>query len=1022
MPAAGESFSRKKLIAFFLIVAFVMFAVAAQDVLPVSGIPHLFYVQFDNGLDFYFVEDYSVPTSSFCYAVKAGTSVQTAETTGFSEMYARLFFSPVGGQQAFYDKGAISVNAECTSDYALYSATFSADRITDILSLLAECAGAESFPEEELWTQYEAMRRKASEWDASSESYINGAMDAKMFSAYPWSRETGLYAESFNGYWVDRVSSILYEMRQAYYVPENAALFLSGPFAPDEVFKFLASFTADWDFAPVTDNARTVGSAPSVFNLATIAPSVNIGNGGRYVLVSDGFSKDFNQISVQYVLPESFMTAAEAAAAETAALVLENGSAFKSLVLKDETCGIKSADWLYTSLSRQQSGSRFILQALMENGEVSPGTQALAFARYIENPDVFPADEVAHFSRITADRLSLLRRDPFTLIHTLAEDWAFCTPVFPELNRALSEQGLQAIPFNKSFAEQFTASYAAAARSLSAAELSHVLDSEPYIFLLLNNDVYKANKNALEKEGFTLIQQDKGEWYKTGEYKLGDYKLGGNPATPFESENKSFTGLAAEKLASVIVAELQLSDATASRASSVQTEIAYSGEQAQSVAHDANLAQNFDGIDNYIAHGKTATKLETLSNGIPVLVQNGTSSAFSFKIQFSGKKEGFSASERDMRTVISDVIANNIRQYILRSGAVPYSGFSVSPECMLYGSSVVVSTTTEYAEPVISLTAEALFFGEISAPRIDESAYSRSSELSLKRADGDFQLHSAALARLYQGTVGADYYDLKGDFLSDITFQDIEIEYLSMLDASCISLSVYGENASNYVSLAEDCFGFLRSFSSSCRDSAVFAPSTAFPDETVPVTLRRIFTSSVKPGEYVAQPPKLIPTEEFYDPFHIYFECPAYDSPEYAVFVALVYELADFLDEMWEPGVLPSIDMLYAPIASVWFHGVTRAADVYDVFAKGIEKLQEPFDDSRIQKIKSRYIEKLYTAQDSAASSTANMLLSRFYGGDGTTYLSQFEQLKNATSKDFAKIAACFKTLPLLRSVSADTK
>ncbi len=1021
MSAASKTFLNKKRFILILLSAFVLFAVVGQELLPVSGIPHLFYGQFDNGLDFYFVEDYSAPTSSFCYAVKAGTSVQTAETTGFSEMYARLFFSPVGGQQVFYDKGAFSVSAECTSDYALYSATFSADRITDILSLLAECAGAESFPEDELWTQYEAMRRKASEWDASSESYINGAMDAKMFPAYPWSRETGLYADSFNGYWVDQTASILDEMRRTYYVPENAALFMCGPFAPDEVFGFLVSL------APVADNARTVGSAPSIFELATIAPSVNIGNGGRYVLVSDGFSKEFNQISVQYVLPESFMTAAEAAAAETAALVLENGSAFKSLVLKDETCGIKSADWLYTSLSRQQSGSRFIVQALMENGEVSPGTQALAFARCIENPDVFPADEVAYFSRITADRLSLLRRDPFTLIHTLAEDWAFCMPVFPELNRALSEQGLPAISFNKSFAEQFTASYAAAARSLSAAELSHVLDSEPYIFLLLNNDVYKANKNALEKEGFTLIQQDKGEWYKTGEYKLGDYKLGGNPATPFESENKSFTGLAAEKLALVIVAELQLSDATASRASSVQTEIAYSGEQAQSVAQDANLAQNFDGIDNYIAHGKTATKLETLSNGIPVLVQNGTSSAFSFKIQFSGKKEGFSASERDMRTVISDVIANNIRQYLLRSGAVPYSGFSVSPECMLYGSSVVVSTTTEYAEPVISLAAEALFFGEISAPRIDESAYSRSSELSLKRADGDFQLHSAALARLYQGTVGADYFDLKGDFLANITFQDIEMEYLSMLDASCISLSVYGENASNYLSLAEDCFGFLRSFSSSCRDSAVSAPSTAFPDETVPVTLRRIFTSSVKPGEYVAQPPKLIPTEVFYDPFHIYFECPAYDSPEYAVFVALVYELADVLDEMWEPGVLPSIDMLYAPIASVWFHGVTRAADVYDVFTKGIEKLQEPFDEARIKKICDRYVEKFCSQEDSATSCTDKMLVSRFYSskvtnGGITVYLSQFEQLKNATSKDFAKIAARFKTLPLLRSVSADTK
>lgn len=1136
MPASGESFSRKKLIAFFLIVAFVMFAVAAQDVLPVSGIPHLFYGQFDNGLDFYFLEDYSAPTSSFCYAVKAGTSVQTAETTGFSELYARLFFSPAGGQQAFCDNGAFSVNAECTSDYALYSATFSADRITDILSLLAECAGAESFPEEELWTQYQAMRRKASEWDASSESYINGAMDAKMFPAYPWSRETGLNAEAFNGYSLEAATMKLDEMRRTYYEPENAALFMCGPFAPDEVFELLVSLapvadgsSLDEDFAafsnnvqavssapvaesaqadgvsasarpadsaPVTerelveDSARIAENAPSFFDTAKTVPlsdfwepgvysfqellafeeaapvtqelrhmrlsscQGNVPNlkrsgGGRYVLVSDSFSKDFNQIIVQYVLPDCFMTAAGAAettrtagtsgvtgsagvaAAETAASVFENGSAFKNLVLADETCGIKSADWLYTSFSRQQSGSRLIFQALMENGEVSPGTQALAFSRCIENPDVFQDDEVAYFSRITADRLSLLRRDPFTLIHTLAEDWAFCNPVFPEMNRALSEQGFPSFSYNNSFAEQFSASYADAARSLSASELFHVLDSEPYIFLLLNNNVYNENIDLLEKDGFTLISQENGAWYKTGDYKknkTGDYETGDNSSATAENE-QSFAGLVMGKLATLLVPDLdpELEPSLTSAPSSFTADFP-EAEQNFSLAQESDSAQSIEdtgvsnGIANYIAHGKSATKQERLSNGIPVLIHNGTTSAFSFQIQFSSKKEGFSASERDMRTVVSDVISNNIRQYILYSGAVPYSDFSISSECTLYGSSIVISTTSEYAEPVISLAAEALFFGEISAPRVDESAYNLGSEWSMKRTDGDFQLHSAALSRLYQGLNGSGYFDLKNDFLADIAFQDIEIEYLSMLDAAGISLAICGENAADYVSLAENCFGFLVGFSTTCRDSAVTSPETAFPDESVPVTFRRIFTSSVKPGEYVLQPQKLIPTEVFYDPFHIYFECPSYDSPEYAVFAALVYELEEILDGMWEPGVLASFDMLYAPVAGVWFHGVTRAADVYDVLVKGLEKLQEPFDDSRIQKIKSRYIEKLYTAQDSAASSTANMLLSRFYGGDGTTYLSQLEQLKNAAPEDFATAAARFATMTTLRAISADTK
>ncbi len=1076
MSAAGESFAHKKLIVFFLVLAFAVSAISAQEFSPVSGIPHLSYVQFENGLDVYFLEDYSAPTSSFCYAVKAGTSVQTAETTGFSELYARLFFSPAGGQQAFYDNGAFSVNAECTSDYALYSATFSADRITDIISLLTKCAASNDFPEDELWTQYQAMRRKASDWDASPESYINGAMDAKMFPAYPWSRETGLYADSFNGYWVDQTASILDEMRRTYYVPENAALFLCGPFAPDEVFELLVSLAPDDNPAPATEGAQLADSEQSVNSAQTdssspiaentrnffeqsntvplsdiweagaysfqellafdeaapvtqklrhlrlspgseSAPNLKRSGGGRYVLVSDGFSKEFNQIIVQYVLPDSFMTAAGAAgvagvaAAETAASVFENGSAFKSIVLADETCGIKSADWLYTSFSRQQSGSRLIFQALMENGEVSPETQALAFSRCIENPDVFPDDEVSYFSHITADRLSFLRRDPFQLIHTLAEDWAFCNPVYPEMNRALNEQGFPAFSYNNSFAEQFTATYSDAATSLSSAELFHVLDSEPYIFLILNNEVYKENKDSLEKDGFTLISQENGAWYKTGDYKSAENK----------DENigqKSFSGLVMGKLASLLVSDLEPEYEPESKPLGTTSFTADFSEYEQ----NDDIAEISDGIANYIEHGKNATEQHFLSNSIPVLVQDSNSSAFSFRIQFSSKKEGFSASERDMRTVISDVISNNIRQYILYSGAVPYSAFSVSSECTLYGSSIVINTISEYAEPVISLAAEALFFGEISAPRVDESAYSIGSEWSMKRTDGDFQLHSAALSRLYQGMAGSGYYDLKSDFLDGITFQDIEIEYLSILDASCISLSISGENAADYVSLAESCFGFLMGFSDTCRDSAVASPQTAFPDESVPVTFRRIFTSSVKPGEYVLQPQKLIPTEIFYDPFHIYFECPAYDSPEYAVFAALVYELEEILDGMWEPGVLASFDMLYVPVAGFWFHYVTLAADVNDVFEKGIEKLQEPFDDVRVQKIRNRHIEKICTTRDSAASITENMLLSRFYGGDGTSYLTQLEYLKNASPEDFAKIAERFSTMTTLRAISADTK
>ena len=762
------------------------------------------------------------------------------------------------------------------------------------------------------------------------------------------------------------------------------------------------------------------------------------------------------------------MTAAGAAAAETAASVLHNGSAFKKLVLSDERCGIKSADWLYTSFSRQQSGSRLIFQALMENGEVSPGTQALAFTRCVESDGVFPDDEVSYFAAITADRLSLVRKNPSQLLHALAEDWAFCNPVFPELNRAFGKEGLPAFSYGTEFARQFSVSYAEAARSLSDAELFHVFDSEPYVFLLLNTEIYNANKKSLEKDGFELVPQNEGVWYKaakdakiaggngvlsgtsssvgtgvlSGTSNSGDSSSSGNAQKPDVLQTstqqtdaqKSFAFLIAEKCAALLLPELEPPTCSehSELASLVNSELPETVTlQPERVAQQPELSEQTarlvnsglsGGIDEYISYGKTATELQVLSNGIPVLTQNGTTSSFSFQIQFSGKKEGFSSFERDIRTVLTDVISYNIRQYVLYSGAVPYSGFSVSSDCTLYGTSITIETTTEYAEPVIAFAAEALFYGEISAPRVDESAYTLSSQWSMKRTDGDFQLYSSAMAYLYGKTKGSGYFDISGDFFSDVIFQDIELEYLTMLDASCISLSICGENAASYIPLAEDCFGFLMSFSSSCRDSTVSVPRTALPDETVSVTFRRIFTSSVKPGEYVEQPGKLIPTEVFYDPLHIYFECPAYDTPEYAVFVALVYELEEILDGLWDGGVLSSVDKLYVPVAGIWFHGVTKAAEVYATFAKGIERLNEPFDEARLKKIRNRYVEKFCSAQDSASTSTARLLESRFYGGDGTTYFDQLRWLDEASAEDFAKVAASFRTLSLLRSVSVDTK
>ncbi|MCR4940577.1 MAG: insulinase family protein [Treponemataceae bacterium] len=1014
---------------------------SAYDVL--SGLPGFYHGQLDNGLDVYFLEDYSSPAAAFCFAVKAGTSVQTPLTTGISELCTRIFFSASGGQEFFYDNGAFTLDSECSGDYALYSSIFSADRIDDILSGLARCVETTNVSEAVFLEHYSAMLEKAKGWGVSSESYINGSMDGIMFPSYPWSRETGLDPEAFISSGSELALDKVLELRRKYYVPDNSALFLCGPFSPDHIAEIVVSFFSDWkagetvplgavweegkyslaDVMSWEGKAAAAlrqelhglrlgtgpggsqsdgGSGPGELNGSGDSglDGSGPGGGGLYVLSSDSFSKDFNQLIVQYVLDNPFLTATQAAAAETAVALFEQGSAFKSLVLADEDCGVKSADWLYSSILRQQSGSRLVFQAIAENKGNSPGKQALAFARCIEKPEVFSQDEIAYFSRITADRLTLLRRDPYQFIHSMAEDWGFCNPYLPELADKLQEEGFPRFSFSKAFFEPFSASLSREALSLTSDDLYPLLDGDPYVFLLLNDEVYAQHKDSLESSGFIYIPKDSGEWYKT---EGGKSALRGEGAA-------SFSELVIGKLLPLLSSELLVEPDSFPAIDAWETEESLPPLEEKS------------GLQNYIDYGKNAFGTFSLSNGIPVIVQNGTTSSFSFKLMFSGKKAVLSAAERDSQLVISDVIANNIKEYILMSGYVPCSEFSVSTESKSYGTIIDISTTADYAEPVLRMAAEALFFGDISAPRVDECAYARRSEWGMKLADGDFQLHAAAMASLCEESSEAGFFDSGIDFFSGVVFQDIEVKYLEMIDASSLSLALCGKDADTFLPLLDDLFGFLMNFSRSGRGTSLLSSDQLLPENQVRVALRRIFTSSVKPGEYVVQPEKLIPTEIFYDPLHIYFQCPPLDSPDYAVFMALVYELEEILDGMWEGGVLSSSDFVRVPVAGIWFHGVTQASVVYELFSEAVEVLQCDFDEERIKVLCDRYIERFYNGVKDTSSLTMRILEGNVFGGDGSLYLKTLEALKTASADDFAAQAAAFSTMPLLKSLSQDTK
>lgn len=1025
-----------------------------------------------NGLLLCFFQDPAVPSGTVTLAVRAGTSVQTPETTGLAELYARLFYEPAGGKDVFYNNGAFSASTECSGDYALYSSTFAADRLQTILELYAACLKGNELQESSVKREYSTMKAAASDSSSALEKYINGAIDICLFPDYPWSRETGLNADCFASYGLQELCSLLDVFGRKFYMPSNTMLCVSGPYLPDEVYSLAVSIFDDGlpsEVQPVwtvetpaayvlqmaagmneTEPQDGINDESAVCSTETagisVLPEREVA-GGRYVLTGDAFSKDFNQLTVQYLQPDYYVTPETAAAAETAALMLENGSAFKPLVLSDSTNGVMNTDWLYVSSSVQQTGVRLIVQALMEDTGISPGKQVLSILEALGSDGLFPEVETPYFSRIAADRLPMAARDPAGLFHALAEDWALSNPVVPELNSLLLEKEDMSVCFNTDSVESYSAAYEGAALSLTSDRLHQVLLQEPYVFLMLNTEVYSLYQEELLADGFQLLDPEDALWYKadvsssdaagsSGSSNDSSSKSAGDGASNASnasndssdsaegSRRKSFASLMADEIYALYEQDLlsgQVEECSSEPVSGIQN-----GDGAV-LAEDNDSGPAFNGsiaYERYVAYSENGLKRTVLSNGIPVTTMENTTEDFLIRFSFESGMEGLSLKERGLWNIVADVIADNISQFILMSGAVPYTGFSVSTEDGVYGVSVTVRTISQYAYPVLYLAAEALVFGDISAAQVDESLYQRNSNWSLLRSDSDFQLYSSAMQLLYEGLSGEGYFDLGEEYVSDISFEEVEMEYLKLLEPSSFSLFLAGRDSENYVPVAENMLGFLRDFSSSQRRVFPQFPEAnyPFPLETQTVTFHRIFSTNVKPGEYVVQPAKLIPTEVFYDPLHMYLACPSFDSLEYPLYLALLAEMEDMLNERWAGGADIHIEELYQPVACIRFLSVSEKKPVDQVYKAVQKEMTKDFTEERIKKLQTLFIERYLLSENRLSTAASLVEEGALWCFVPETWLYQFETLMNATPAEYRKAALYLVNSRTLTVMSEDTK
>ena len=232
-----------------------------------------------NGLEIIVLPDASVPIVTVELAVRNGSFTEPPELNGLSHLYEHMFFKPnqasllyecekalsggalsetgrricanplrlkpqIGSVAYLDDSDQLSIsNGSTREEVVNYYYTTTSPYVATAIRQINDAIRYPNFDEEEFEQEKRIVIGEIDRNEANPFFYLNQAMTEKLFSKYPTrknalgTRETVLTATT------DKMRTI----QSRYYVPNNAALIVTGDVNPDEIFRIAGDIFGSWE-------------------------------------------------------------------------------------------------------------------------------------------------------------------------------------------------------------------------------------------------------------------------------------------------------------------------------------------------------------------------------------------------------------------------------------------------------------------------------------------------------------------------------------------------------------------------------------------------------------------------------------------------------------------------------------------------------------------------------------------------------------------------------------------------------
>ena len=917
---------------FFLVLVVTLLACCPAAFSKEVFLPNLHIYTLDNNFMIFINEEKNSAMPHIAFASRAGYSHQGSADAGFFELYYRLFLR--SADQDFLKD--YPVTPALTADTVSYSCDITPDMLQQAIAQLYACAVEPSFSDADIQKIYTQMKDDIESYQKSATGFLNSAIESRMFPGEPWKQNFGINLETFSSYNMAQIKSFLESIRQSYYTPDNSILIITGNIDAQKTAQLASDFFSKWSTA-FSGNTKKNGSLYSTKQR-------------KFVLSSPIFSKEMTQIALQY-------TEFPKAEAQTVAQAFRLGdSPFNDLLMKEKLLGIRADSYLSASYSSEAGTSRVILQGIMEApysflpDEMTADPEQIAAAN--------PAVQADTFIEKTKEALKLTKRQFDTARDKVAAALNMGSGGSKGLADAIVGFWAQRSDVKaENFYSTFLAYYDSIKKLERQAFAEKIDGSRPFVFAMVNDEIYQQHKDAFAERGYELITEDNAAWYKLAAYKLNAAKQTGSTG-----DTNSFS---------------------------------------------PSVYSNY-----YIENIKSLSSTK-LSNGIPLVVKsNPGSKTVLTSISIAGGEGASPKGKHFLRTLLINAFATCIQDEMMkmRDGGLLSGDVQINAWTTEVTSYITMECMASELERALTALVNAIVYGDIRPLSADKLISDQNYQMRLKTDSLSWQLRSSAIRYMYKDSLYERVFSIaETEELSSTDFQSIILTYTELLDAALYSLVIVGDTDGQEArELAEKTIGVLRMQKDR---EVIFIPHPAYEGKTIDVALKHTYTSDLDPANAPKESPLLVPTKKYYDPMQFYFSAPEYGTQR-ELFNALLLELEKLTEEDLGEGYECRTEKATSivNVGMIEAQRLLHRNSFINSFTAARKKLasllksDNPETKAKIIEDIKRLWNRNVIIQTQTNDGTARLIQDGILDGNKSLYLDSYIVMQNATAADFANI------------------